>query len=347
MFKNNKMFILVLALMLTATLAIGCGGSDKNKGGGGEQVDKTYVIKFAHVVRPTIAKGQAADYFAELLKERTNGRIVVEVYPDSQLGNDREITEQMQIGTIHMNAPFTGVLPAFVPQFQVFDLPYLFPDREVAFEVMHGEVGEMLNVHLEKAGLRALGYWDGGFKHFTNSARPIRTPADISGLAMRASQSPLLISQFRALNAGGISIAFAELYTALQNGTVDGQENTLDNIYSRGFYEVQDYLTLSYHGYLGYVLLISDDFYQSLPADLQQILREVAMEVSEWQWEQAAQDEAKYLENLRNTNIEIIELTDEEKQMFMDATSSVYDEFEQNVEGARELLDAIRAIRGF
>lgn len=353
MFKNKKLLILALVLMLSIALVVGCGGNDapapsESEDGDGEVVqEEQYVLQFAHVVRPTIAKGRAADYFAELVEERSNGRIKVEVFPDSQLGTDAEITDQMQIGTIQMNAPFTGVLPSYVPQFQLFDLPFLFPDKKVAYDAMHGPVGDILNQHLLDVGLRSLGYWDGGFKHFTNSIRPIETPKDIEGLAFRVSQSPLLISQFKALGAGGISIAFAELYTALQNGTVDGQENTLDNIYSRGFYEVQDYLTISKHGYLGYVVLISEDFYQSLPADLQQIIEEVVAEVTEWQWELAASEENEYLENLRNSGIHITELTPEQEQAFIEATAIVYDEFEENVPGGKELLEAIREVRGY
>ncbi|MCM3762070.1 TRAP transporter substrate-binding protein [Alkalihalobacillus oceani] len=302
--------------------------------------DESYVIKFAHVVRPSTAKGQAAEMFADLIEERTDGQITVEIYPDSQLGSDREITEQMQSGNVHMNAPFTGVLPSFVPQFQVFDLPFIFENPEEAYDSMHGALGESLNDYLVPQGLRAVGYWDGGLKHFTNSIRAIETPEDMDGLRMRASQSPLIISQFRALNAGGVSIDFSELYTALQNGTVDGQENPLSNIVSRKFYEVQDYVTLSGHGYMGYVHLISESFYQDLPKDLQVILDEVATEVSLWQWEQAAQDEIAYMEELEESGIEITELTPENREKFIEVTKGTFDEFLQ-IDGAQELLDLL------
>lgn len=332
-------------------LMAGCGSSSVTKEGEaaegnaqGDQVNQnegeTFEIKFAHVVRPSTAKGQAAEKFAELIEERTNGQITVKIYPDSQLGSDREITEQMQSGTVDMNAPFTGVLPSFIPQFQVFDLPFLFEERDEAYETMHGDLGDRLNEYLSEQGLRALGYWDGGFKHFTNSVRPIETPEDMDGLSMRASQSPLIISQFRALNAGGVSIDFSELYTALQTGTVDGQENPLSNIVTRKFYEVQDYLTLSSHGYMGYVQLISEDFYQSLPEHLQETMNEVALEVSKWQWEQAQSDEEAYMEELIESGIEITELTPENKQKFMDVMGGALDEFKK-IEGSDELLEII------
>ncbi len=327
---------LCLAFLFAVALLIGCGV---------EEGEEQYELRFAHVVRSSVSKGQAAERFAELVEERSEGRIVTSVYPDSQLGTDREILEQMQVGTVQMNAPFTGVLPSFVPQFQIFDLPYLFTDKEMAFEAMHGPVGEQLDEHLREAGFRSLGYWDGGFKHFTNSERPIETPEDMAGLSFRASQSPLLIAQFRALDAGGDSIPFAELYSALQSGTVDGQENTLDNIYSRGFYEVQDYLTLSEHGYLGFVVLISDDFYTSLPEDLQEIIDEVAQEVAEWQWELAAEDEIRFLEEIKEADIEVIELSDEQKEAFKEATAGVYDRFRERVSGGSELLELLEEVR--
>jgi C4-dicarboxylate-binding protein DctP len=343
--KKKFGWFLTLLLAFTMILA-GCGSSEStNSDSGGDSGgnEEEYVIKFAHVVSASTAKGKAADKFAELLEERTDGRIKVEVFPDSQLGADREITEQMQSGAIQMNAPFTGVLPSFVKQFEAFDLPYLFKDRDVAYNAMNGKLGDILGEQLEKQGLRTLGYWDGGFKHLTNSVHPIEKPEDLDGLKMRVSQSPLLISQFKAMGAGGVSIDFSELYTALQTKTVDGQENPLANIVSKKFYEVQDYLTLSGHGYMGYVLMISDQFYQKLPEDLQKTVDEVATEVSKWQWEQAAADEEAYMKTLEESGIEITELSDEQKQEFMDATEKVYDEFKK-MEGSQELLDAIKEV---
>lgn len=330
--------VLMMALVTGALFAAGQADAKMAE-------EKVYKATFAHVVRPTIAKGVAADMFADMVRERSNGRIDISVYPDSQLGNDREITEQMQLGDIEFNAPFTGVLPAFVPQTQLFDLPFGFSNSQHVYNAMHGEVGEILNEYLLKQGLRVLGYWDGGFKAMTNNSRPIRTPADMKGLRFRVSQSPLLISQFAALGASGVDIAFAELYTALQQGTIDGQENSLANIFTRRFYEAQKYMTVSEHGYLGYVFLVSEPFYQSLPNDLKKIIDEVAEEVSIWQWEQARAEDLEYLVKLRGTNMEVIELTAAEKQRFVDATKSVYDVFRNSVDGADKLIEALEKSR--
>lgn len=337
--------IFSISILLLMVFLAGCGNTSKtesNRDQQGGSDKEEYTIKFAHVVSASTAKGKAAEKFKELLEERTDGQIKVEVYPDSQLGTDREIMEQMQSGTIQMNAPFTGVLPSFVKQFEVFDLPFLFKDREHVQRAVDGELGEIFNKHLESQGLMALGYWDGGFKHLTNSKTPIKSPEDLDGLKMRVSQSPLLIAQFEAMGAGGVSVDFAELYTALQTKTVDGQENPLSNIVSKKFYEVQDYLTLSAHGYMAYPLIISSKFYQELPADLQTAVNEVSAEVTEWQWEVAAADEDAYMKTVEESGIEITELSDADVEAFIEATSDVYEEFKK-VDGSQELLDAIKA----
>lgn len=338
----------------TVLVAGGCGlsseessGGDSDSGSGGNgngdssSEDAEYVIEFAHVVSPSTAKGKAAEHFGELLEEETDGRMAVEIHPDSQLGSDREIIEQMQSGTLQMNAPFTGVLPSFAPEFQVFDLPYLFSDREDAKAQVNGELADKLNESLQEADLRALGYWDGGFKHFTNSRRPIESLEDMDGLSMRVSQSPLLESQFEAWGAGGTSVDFSELYPALQQGTVDGQENPLSNIVSQKFYEVQDYMTYSSHGYMSYPLLISEQYFQELPDDLQTTVEEVAQETTEWQWEQSQKLEEEYSQTLEEADIEISELTDEEKEEFIDASEGVYDEYAETVEGGEDILDSV------
>lgn len=335
--KRKLISHLVIGLVFLLFIA-GC--SDEDQKASGESNEK-YVIKFAHVVNPTTAKGKAAEKFKELIEERTDGQITVEVFPDSQLGSDREILEQMQSGAIQMNAPFTGVLPSFSKEYEVFDLPYLFEDRDHANEATNGELGSMLGEKLKSQGLHVLGFWDGGFKHLTNSVRPIETPEDMSGLKIRTSQSPLLITQFKAVNASGVSIDFAELYTALQTGTADGQENPLSNVISKRFYEVQDYITLSEHGYMGYVLTISDKFYQDLPDNLKSDVEEVAKEVTEWQWKESIADEDGYMKTLKESGIEITELTTEQKQAFKVAMEEAYEVFAK-IEGSEELLQAAK-----
>ncbi|NLY46313.1 MAG: TRAP transporter substrate-binding protein, partial [Tissierella sp.] len=199
----KKVIIAMLVCLLIVPLAAcSSGGNNKDVSGG----EETYELKFAHVVRPTTSKGMAAEEFKNIIEDRSNGRIKVTIYPDSQMGTDQEINEQILAKTLDMNAPFLSTITSFIPEFELFDLPYLFTDSEQVYEALEGEVGAKLNEYLEEKGLVSLGYWSGGFKQLTNSKHPIKSVKDLDGLKIRVSQSPLLVTQFRAINAGGISV---------------------------------------------------------------------------------------------------------------------------------------------
>lgn len=344
--KKNISIVMVIMLLLLSL--VGCSnGSDnlETDSANGTETENTsdnevYTLKFAHVVRPTTPKGMAAERFKELIEERSEGRIKVDVYADSQLGNDQEINEQILTGTIDMNAPYLGTVVSFVKELELLDLPYLFTDRENAFNALHGDLGEKFNEYLAEKGFKALGYWTGGFKQFTNSVRPIENVEDLNGLKIRVSQSPILVSQFRALNAGGISVPFSELYSALQTKTVDGQENPLANIASKKFYEVQDYMTLSNHGFMGYAFIIGKEKYDNLPSDLQQLVDEVALEVNQWEWTKTFEKEEEYLEEVKNAGVTISEFDEEDIEEYLEVTKNVYEEF-RATENGKELLEIV------
>ncbi|MCL2853829.1 MAG: TRAP transporter substrate-binding protein [Defluviitaleaceae bacterium] len=301
---------------------------------------EVFNLTFAHVVSASHPMGIASTRFAELLEERTGGRIVVTVFPDSQLGNDQEVLEQMMLDVIHFNAPLHSVLTSIIPEFEMFDLPYLFYSMDDAYRVLHGALGDRFKEFLAESNLVSLGYWTGGFKQLTNNVRPIHSVEDLDGLQMRVSQSPMLISQFRAINAGAISIPFVELYTALQTGIADGQENPLSNIVTRRFYEVQNYITISNHGFFVYPFFMPAATYDRLPEDLRRIIHEVAQEVAEFQWELTAATDDEYLEYLYNAGVNINYFTEEAMRGFRAATQVTYDEFAESPNGA-ELLEIL------
>lgn len=348
--QKSLAFILIGLLLITLTACGGNGAApapEAPEASVGSETpaeepasDETFELNFAHVVRPTTPKGAAADEFKRILEERSNGRITVTVFPDSQMGNDQEINEQILGGTLDINAPFFSTLTSFVPEFELFDLPYLFSSEEEIFNALHGQVGEKFNEYLQEKGLVGLGYWSGGFKQLTNNVRPVRSVEDLDGLKIRVSQSPLLVSQFRAINAGGISVPFSELYSALQTGTVDGQENPVSNIASRKFYEVQDYMTVSDHGFMGYALIMSKAKYDAMPADLQALLQEVSNEVTAWQWEQTAAMDSEYMQEIIDSGMTIDEFGPAEKEAYREATAVVYEEFAAK-ENGQELLDLV------
>ena len=230
------------------------------------------VIKFSHVVAPDTPKGKGAEYFKKLAEERTKGRVKVEIYPNSQLYRDKEELEALQLGAVQMLAPsLAKFAPLGVKEFEVFDLPYIFPSLDVLRAVTEGPVGRILLKKLESKGIIGLAYWDNGFK-IMSANRPLRQPGDFKGLKMRIQSSKVLDTEMRALGALPQVMAFSEVYQALKSGVVDGTENPPSNMYTQKMHEVQKHATISNHGYLGYAVIVNKKFWEGLPSDLRATL---------------------------------------------------------------------------
>jgi len=232
------------------------------------QAQAPIVIKFSHVVAPDTPKGKGAQRFKELAEQRTNGRVKVELYPNSQLYKDKEEMEALQLGSVQMLAPSLAKFgPLGVKEFEVFDLPYLFKDTDAFRAVTEGPVGADLFKKLEPKGIKGLAYWDNGF-HIMSANRPLHNVADFKGLKMRIQSSKVLDAQMRALGAIPQVMAFSELYQALQTGVVDGTEGVPSNFYTQKIFEVQKHMTLSNHGHLAYAVIVNKKFWDGLPADI-------------------------------------------------------------------------------
>jgi C4-dicarboxylate-binding protein DctP len=229
-------------------------------------------IKFSHVVAPDTPKGKGALRFKELAEQRTNGKVKVEVYPNSQLYKDKEEMEALQLGSVQMLAPSLSKFgPLGVKEFEVFDLPFLFKDTDAFRAVTEGALGKELFAKLEPKGIRGMAYWDNGF-HIMSANRPLHHVADFKGLKMRIQSSKVLDAQMRALGAIPQVMAFSELYQALQSGVVDGTEGTPSNFWTQKIYEVQKHMTLSNHGHLAYAAIVNKKFWDGLPADIRTTL---------------------------------------------------------------------------
>ena len=229
-------------------------------------------IKFSHVVAPDTPKGKGALRFKELAEQRTNGKVKVEVYPNSQLYKDKEEMEALQLGSVQMLAPSLSKFgPLGVKEFEVFDLPFLFKDTPAFKNVTEGELGKQLFAKLEPKGIRGMAYWDNGF-HDMSANKPLHHVADFKGLKMRIQSSKVLEAQMRALGAIPQVMAFSELYQGLQSGVVDGTEGTFSNFWTQKLYEVQKHLTLSNHGHLAYAAIVNKKFWDGLPADIRTTL---------------------------------------------------------------------------
>jgi len=306
-----------------------------------------YVIKFSHVVSPNTPKGKAADYFAKRVEELSHGRIKVEVYPNAQLGKDKAVLRKMKFNAVQMAAPSFSKFTGLVPQLGLFDLPFLFKDENHLHKVLDGEVGKKLMDMVTKKGYVALAYWDNGFKELTDSKRALIKPDDCKGLKFRVMSSKVLIEQFKALGAIPVVLPFSEVYSALQQGVVDGQENTISNIYTKKFYEVQRYMTMSNHGYLGYLVVMSKKFWQKLPNDLKAVIKQAIKDATakERVWAKELNNEQlnKIKEYAKKTGkLEIDYLTPEERKLWEKRLRAIYPKFYDTI--GKDLIEkAIKA----
>ena len=304
------------------------------------------VIKFSHVVAVDTPKGKAAEYFKKLAEERTKGRVKVELYPNSALFKDGEEMEALQLGSVQMLAPSLAKFgPLGVREFEVFDLPYIFDDYNELHKVTQGPVGAALFKKLESKGIVGLAYWDNGFK-VMSANKPIRVPADYKGLKMRIQSSKVLGDEIKAL--GGIPqvMAFSEVYQSLQTGVVDGTENPPSNFYTQKMQEVQKYLALTDHGYLGYAVIVNKKFWDGLPADIRTTLEGAMKDATKFANDIAKKENDDALAAIKASGkTEIITLTPAEKAAWKKAAIAVHKENESRV--GKETIDAVYQETGF
>ena len=283
------------------------------------------VLKFSHVVASDTPKGKAADKFKELAEKYTGGKVKVEVYPNSTLYKDKEELEALQLGAVQMLAPSNSKFgPIGIKEFEVFDLPYILPDLATLRKVTDGPLGAKLLKLLEPKGMIGLAYWDNGFKQMTANKKLV-DPADYKGMKFRIQSSKVLDAQFRTLGAIPQVMAFSEVYQALQTGVVDGQENTPSNIYTQKMHEVQKYITLTNHGYIGYVVVVNKKFWDSLPPDIRAACDKAMKEATEYGNGQSAKENDDALEEIRKSGkSEFVKLTPAQDEAMRKAMMPVY-----------------------
>jgi C4-dicarboxylate-binding protein DctP len=285
------------------------------------------VIKFSHVVAPDTPKGKGSLKFKELAEKYTNGKVVVEVYPNSQLYKDNEELQALQLGAVHMLAPSLAKFgPLGVREFEVFDLPFILPSKAALRKVCDGPLGAKLMKLLEPKGIVGLAYWDNGFK-VMSANKPLLVPADFRGLKMRIQSSKVLEAQMRALGAIPQVMAFSEVYQALATGVVDGTENPPSNEYTQKMHEVQKYTMLSDHGYVGYAVIVNKRFWDGLPADIRAALTKAMKEATDFTNDIAGKENDEALEEIRKSGkSQLVTLTPEQKAAWRKALEPVYAE---------------------
>jgi C4-dicarboxylate-binding protein DctP len=304
------------------------------------RAEEPIVIKFSHVVAPDTPKGKAAERFKALAEERTHGRVRVEIYPNSQLYKDKEELEALQLGAVQMLAPSVSKFgPLGVKEFEAFDLPYIFPSIEALRRVSDGPIGHELFAKLEPKGILGLAYWDNGFSIITSN-KPLRKLEDFKGMKMRIQSSKVLEATYRHLGALPQVMAFSEVYQALQTGVVDGVENTPSNSYTQKFYEVQKYLTVSYHTYIGYAVVVNKKFWEGLPPDIRAALESAMKDATAYCNEIAEKENEDALAKIKASGtIEFIVLTDQEKAEWRKSLLPVHEEMAPRI--GKELIQAI------
>lgn len=299
------------------------------------------LIKFSHVVDENTPKGIAALEFKRLVEQRTRGRVKVEVYPNSSLYKDREELEALQLGAVQMLAPSLAKFGQLgMRDFEVFDLPYIFPNREVLKAVTQGEIGRLLLAQLEDRGILGLAYWDNGFKVMSANT-PLRLPGDLKGKRMRIQPSRVLEAQMEALGATPIPLAFSDVHTALETGLVDGTENPPSNLYSKKMHEVQKYVAVTNHGYLGYAVIVNRKFWNSLPADIRAALERSIVDATHKNDDEAEKLNAQALRKVKESNnTTVVTLTSAEIELWRKALEPVHRRMESRI--SKELINSIR-----
>ena len=310
-----------------------------------------YVIKFSHVVAKNTPKGRAADLFAELVDKKTNGKVKVEVFPNSQLYNDNKVLEAMRLSTSKttgiMAAPSLSKFVKFSKTLQAFDLPYLFNDINDVHKLVDSPLMDRMTKGLDKKGLQALTVWDNGMKVFSiKGDKPLKkSPDDFKGKKFRIQSSDVASSMITNLGGTPQKLPFKEVYTALAQGVVDGQENAWSNVYSKKFYEVQDYISVSNHSYLGYLVVVSNEFWSGIPKDIRAQISEALKEATTGNRKFAAEADTGDRTKIEQAGYaKVVDMTDAERATWRQATAPVWKDFRGKIGGG--LMDDINSLLG-
>lgn len=293
-------------------------------------------IKIGHDLSEDTPQHHGCLKWKELVEERTGGKYEVAIFPSNQLGDDRETAEMLQVGSVQAALIPTAKLSLFDPALQLVDLPFFFPSREICYKFLDSEVGTEILSQLERKGIIGVSFWESGFKQFTAN-KPLNKPEDFKGMKFRTMESKIIIEQFKALGANPVPISFGETYNALQQGTVDGQENPLVSITRMRFYEVQKNMLVSNHGYLAYGFLFSKRWLNKQPEDMRKILIDAAREVAAFQRQETVDREKSFIETIEKAGCKVDYLDPEDAKAFAAIMRPVHKQFESVI--GKELME--------
>jgi len=331
---------LVSTLMLSSLIA--CGGNEtasnsnstpsENKSEGTSEVQGKKIIKAGIGLNEQHPQYKGMEKFKQIVEEKTNGAIEVEIYHTAQLGDDRQMIEGLQLGSLEVTVPATAPLANFVKDFNILNFPFLFPNAKVADAVLDGEPGGELLKKLEAAQMVGLSYWEEGFYNISNNVRPINSAADLQGIKIRTMENQMLLDVFKELGANPTPMAFPEVYTSLQQGVVDAQTNPPSQIYEAKFHEVQKYVSSTNDLYGVWVFLMNKDFYDGLTPEQQQIVKEASEEARDFQRKLSRDLEEEYVEKLKKAGIEYNDVSDEAKAEMREIIKPVLDKYSNDID---------------
>jgi C4-dicarboxylate-binding protein DctP len=289
------------------------------------------VIKFSHNQQTITPPHKAAEMFKQFVEERTKGYYDVQIYPAQQLGGLRDQVEGTMLGTIEVTQQTPATISLFVPKVMLLDYPFLWTAEEAMWKVLDGPIGQELLQSLESKGLKGVDFWSSGFKNFTSGKKPIRTPDDFKGMKIRVIPSPLLSAQYEAWGASPTPVDFKELYTALQQGLVDGQENPPGTIVDVKLYEVQKYMTESRHGFLHYIMIFNKKWFDAQPKANQEILAAAMKEAGRWQRKAMMERDAEATKRIKEAGVQLVDLTPQAREQFRQLSLKVHERFADRV----------------
>jgi TRAP-type transport system periplasmic protein len=355
--KTVKNWMAVCSVLsLTGVLLAGCGSAAPTSTGGstaGQPASSKPANGSAKTMRIGIGlNDKSTEYkgtekFKELAEKYTNGSVQVQLYPSGQLGADLNMTQQLQTGTLECTIPSTSPVANIVPEYAVYDLPFVFKDEKVADTVLDGPFGQKLLDKLPASGIVGLGYWENGFRDLTNSKRAIKTSADLSGIKLRVMQNPVHIDFWKALGANPTPMSFDQVFNALQQNVIDGQENPVQTIYTQKMYEVQKYMTVTHHVYTPFVFLVSKIWWDQLTPDQQQSLKKAEKEAGDYQ-RQINREEAKTdVEAIKQKGVAVNTLTDDARKEMEAKVKPVVDKYSAKYgDTVKQLFDEIKKAEG-
>lgn len=297
-------------------------------------------LKFGHVGAPGSLFATSAEEFAKRANEKLGDKAKVVVYGSSQLGGDKQLLQKVKLGTVDFALPST-VMSSVVPEFGLFELPYLVQDRDHMKKITEEIVKPSLMPLAEEQGYKIIGVWENGFRQITNNKRPIVKPEDLKGLKLRTPKGKWRVKMFQAYGANPSPMSLSEVFVALQTGVMDGQENPLVQIYSQKFQEVQKYLSLSDHVYTPAYVVVSAKKWEKLPADVRKVLEETAAGMTDFVYETAAKLDNELVDKFKQAGVEVNEA---DKQAFVEASESIYAEFSEEVSAAKEMIGTAQRI---